>query len=118
VPARLDPVDELALFGIAEPLARELACTYPQRLDVRRQPWVVLQLREQLLRFLREAREVARLLRVDAPRPLLGAVVGVDEVVVVLPEPQAELDVAPGWAQRSNSAAWPCPTPTQSVASP
>src|ERR1051325_944908 len=105
VPARLDPVDELALFDVVEPLARELARARPERTDVRREPRVVIQVREQLLCFLREAREVARLFCVDASRPVLGAVVGVDEFVVVLPEPEPELDVAARGAQRSNSAA-------------
>jgi hypothetical protein len=36
----------------------------------------------------------------------------------VLTERGRQLDEPPSDAHRSNSAAWPCPTPTQSVASP
>ena len=115
VPERLDSVDELALLRIGQLLAREPARMRPQRPHVRREPWVFADLLQQLLRFLRERNRLARLLRADAP---IRAVVGVDEVVVMLSEPQAELDVPPGRAQRANSAACPCPTPTQSVASP
>lgn len=101
MPARLEPVDELALLGVAEPLARELARVDRERLDVRDEPRVVADVLEQLLRFGRELGRVARLLGFDAP---IRSVVGIDELVGVLPEPQAELDVATGGAQRSDGA--------------
>jgi hypothetical protein len=74
----------------------------PKRPDVRREPRVVDDVFEQQLRLLGQRARLARLLGPDSP---VRAVVGVDEVVVVLPDPQAELDVPPGRTQRSNSAA-------------
>ena len=79
---------------------------------------VVAELGEQRVRLLRQRGRLARLLGLDAPGELLRTVVGVDELVVVPAEPQGELEVALDGAHRSNSAAWPWPTPTQSVARP
>jgi hypothetical protein len=67
---------------------------------VSREPWVVADLLQQLLCLPRERNWVARLLRVDAP---VRAVVGVDQVVGVLPEPEPELDVPPRGTQRSEA---------------
>src|SRR5215471_12131180 len=70
-------------------------------------------------RILGERARIAELLGIDALLDLRGAVVGVDQTVDVPSEAQAELDVLDrDVAHRSNRAACPWPTPTQSVASP
>jgi hypothetical protein len=59
-----------------------------------------------------------RLLLFHTRSRLRRPVVGLDQLVDVLPDAQAELEVALDDVHRSNNAACPCPTPTQSVASP
>jgi hypothetical protein len=65
-------------------------------------------------------RRFSELLGLHALGDLGWPVIGVDEVVDVTAEPQRELEVLLRDCAhaRSNSAAWPWPTPTQSVARP
>jgi hypothetical protein len=67
-----------------------------------------------------QSRRLTRLLGLDALRDLRGSVVGVDEIVEMLAETKRELEVLLGGLahERSKRAAWPWPTPTQSVARP
>ena len=92
MPAELDPVHELALLLVAELLARELARVGPEGPHLRLEPRLGY-VAEQHLGVLGERGRLARLLRLDALGELVGTVEGVDELVGVLPEPEAELDV-------------------------
>ena len=121
--ARPDAVATLDLVGERELLADELARDRLDADELGVEPAAPLRLQPVELGpepdcVLCERRRFGERLRVD---PLLDrrvAVVGVDEPVDVPPEAQAELDVRLGDAHRSKSAAWPWPTPTQSVARP
>ena len=93
MPAQLDPVDELSLFLVSQPLAGELPCVRPDRANLGLEPRLA-DVGKERLGVLDERRRVAWLLRLDALGELIRAVEGVDELVGVLPEPQPELDIA------------------------
>src|SRR4029077_2763180 len=57
-------------------------------------------------------------LGVDLCLQLGRTVVGVDKAFDVLAQAQPELQIGRGQGATSNSAAWPCPTPTHMVAMP
>ena len=69
---------------------------------------------------LASARRIVGILGLHLLGDLRRAVVGVDELVEMLPEAVREPEVFLGCLahERSKRAACPCPTPTQSVASP
>ena len=117
--APLDLVDERDL--LARKAARDGLET--KQLGAQPVPALFLEPVEVLDQRGRVAGDVGRreeLLGVHALLDLRRAEVRVDETVDVAAEPEAELEVALRDVAhvRSNSAAWPWPTPTQSVASP
>src|SRR5581483_1454757 len=118
-PLRPDAVAPFDLVGVGELLAGEHARVGAETVDLVVQP-AVLEPPEQRVRVGGQGGRVRDRLRVDLLLQLGRAVVRIDEPVDVAPEPQAEEDVVlcEAHAARSNSAACPWPTPTQSVASP
>ena len=120
-----DAVAALDLVGVLDLLAREPAGDGLGADELRPKPGApalveAVQALEQRGCVAREVGGVAQLLGLDPLFDLGRPVVGVDKPVDVAAEPQAELEVASGNVAhaRSNRAACPWPTPTQSVASP
>jgi hypothetical protein len=94
VPERLEAVDQPPLLDVVEALPRELARVGAERTHLAREPGVVLELREQRVRVLGQARRVAQLFRLDPVGDLRGAVVRVHQVPGMPAEPETQLEVA------------------------
>ena len=125
VPDRLDPEGAADLVRVRELCAREPPRDREQRARLAGDPRAPLRLEvavgevgEERLGLVDEPRRRERLLGLDRGDRLARPVVVLDELGLVLTYPVSERQVAVGEAQRSNRAACPCPTPTQSVANP